>query len=430
MTLERATIGRLNARIVPLFLATYIVNFLDRVNVGFASLQMNERLDFSDAVYGFGAGIFFIGYFLFEVPSNMVLARVGPRYWLARIMVTWGIVSVCTALVSTPTEFYVARFLLGVAEAGFVPALLVYINSWYPEHYRAGTVATIWSATAIAIVIGGPISGVLLGLDGVAGLQGWQWMFVVEAVPAVLLGVALLALMTDRPDQATWLTAEQRNWLTERLAAEEARKQAGGARHSLGAAFSDPRVWVLGLLYFCLGVGFFGITLWLAQVVRQMSGLSDIQTSFVSAIPFAAATVAMIAAGRWSDRTGRRTSVVVGGCLVAAAGFAASGQVASPVLALTALALGAMGLWSVIGVFWQLPTQFLSGAAAAIGVAIINSCGSLGGFVGPYTIGWMRGAGDDFGSALLGIAAAMIAAAVIAGLLAHQARKEPTPKAI
>lgn len=423
-----ATIARLNRRIIPLFLVAYVINFLDRVNVGFASLQMNERLGFGPEVYGLGAGIFFIGYFLFEVPSNLVLARVGPRYWLARIMISWGLVSAATALVTTAAGFYLVRFLLGVAEAGFVPALLVYINSWYPTEYRAGAVATIWSATAIALVIGGPLSGLLLGLDGVVGLDGWQWMFVLEAVPAVLLGVVLLFILDDRPQDAHWLSEAQRRWLIDRLDAEQRDRRANGARESVGAAFAEPRVWILGLLYLCLGIGFFGITFWLPQLVKQAGDLSDLQASLLSSVPFICATGAMILAGRWSDRSGLRRRPIVAGCLLAATGFALGGQLADPLLALAALSLGAMGLWSVVGIFWQLPGAMLGGAAAAVGVAVINSCGSLGGFVGPYLIGIARARGTDFGPALLLIAGALLLGAAITAGLGRLGFSRPVPR--
>lgn len=411
------TIARLNRRIIPLFLVIYVVNFLDRVNIGFASLQMNGELGFGPAVYGLGAGIFFIGYFLFEVPSNMMLTRVGARYWLTRIMVTWGIVSAATAFVTTPTAFYVVRFLLGVTEAGFVPALLIYIDQWYPQSERASAVARIWSATAIAVIIGGPISSLLLLMDGIGGFAGWQWMFIVEALPAIILGVLLITMLTDRPEQAMWLTPEQRRWLADTLASEAADKQARGAATSFAAAFREPRVWVLSLLYFCLGIGFFGVTLWLPQIVKQLSGLSNVQVSLVTSIPFVAAVVAMLITGRLSDRSGERRRYVVGGTIVAAIGFTASGFAPHAVLALAAISIGAMGLWSVIGIFWQLPAAFLTGAAAAAGVAVINSCGSLGGFVGPYLIGLVRSSGVGFGPAMAFIGLAMLVAAGIAASL-------------
>jgi MFS transporter, ACS family, tartrate transporter len=389
-SIDEQTISRLNRRIVPLFFVIYIINFLDRVNVGFAALQMNQDLGFNAEMYGFGAGIFFIGYVIFEIPSNMMLTKVGARYWLSRIMVSWGVVAAAMAFVHGSTSFYILRFLLGVAEAGFVPALLVYLNEWYPARERAGVVSKIWSATAVSIVIGGPISGLILSMNGVLGVTGWQWMFVIEGVPAIFLGVFLFLFVTDKPEQAKWLTAPQREWLVSVLAAEEAQRQKNEATSSFAAAFRDPRIWVLGFMYACLGFGFFGITLWLPQVVKQVSQLSNLQTSFVTAIPFICAVVAMIVVGKHSDRTGERRWHIVAGTLVAALGFAISGNVADPVMALVAISIGAMGLWSVIAVFWQIPSKFLTGAAAAVGVAIINSCGSMGGFVGPYVIGWIR----------------------------------------
>jgi ACS family tartrate transporter-like MFS transporter len=426
-SIDEQTISRLNRRIVPLFFVIYIINFLDRVNVGFAALQMNQDLGFNAEMYGFGAGIFFIGYVIFEIPSNMMLTKVGARYWLSRIMVSWGVVAAAMAFVHGSTSFYILRFLLGVAEAGFVPALLVYLNEWYPARERAGVVSKIWSATAVSIVIGGPISGLILSMNGVLGVTGWQWMFVIEGVPAIFLGVFLFLFVTDKPEQAKWLTAPQREWLVSVLAAEEAQRQKNEATSSFAAAFRDPRIWVLGFMYACLGFGFFGITLWLPQVVKQVSQLSNLQTSFVTAIPFICAVVAMIVVGKHSDRTGERRWHIVAGTLVAALGFAISGNVADPVMALVAISIGAMGLWSVIAVFWQIPSKFLTGAAAAVGVAIINSCGSMGGFVGPYVIGWIRSHSPGFGAAMLAVAAAMLIAAAIA--VAFGGRHEPVPVA-
>jgi ACS family tartrate transporter-like MFS transporter len=423
-TIACETISRLNWRIIPLFIIIYVINFLDRVNVGFAALQMNEELSFTPEIYGFGAGIFFIGYFLFEVPSNMMLTKVGVRYWLARIMVSWGIVAGAMMFVSSPTSFYVLRFLLGVTEAGFVPALLVYLGQWYPQRDRATAVARIWSSTAIAIVIGGPISGLILQMHGLGGLSGWQWMYVIQAVPAVLIGVVLFLLLTDKPEDATWLTREHRSWLVETLAKEEAEKRNNAAHHHFAAAFKDARVWILGFMYMCLGIGFFGVTLWLPQVVRQLSGLTSVQTSFVSAIPFLFAVISMVLVGRHSDRTGERRWHVVIGALVAAVGFVVSGQVENSLVALGAITIGAMGLWSIIAIFWQIPAQFLAGAAQASGLAIINSCGSIGGFIGPFLVGWIRGQSGGFSVALIAIAGSLIVAAIIASLLRFEKSTE------
>ena len=421
------TISRLNGRIIPLFFGVYVVNFIDRVNVGFAALQMNQELGFDAEMYGFGAGIFFIGYVIFEVPSNMMLAKVGARYWLSRIMVSWGLVATAMALVQGSTSFYVLRFLLGVTEAGFVPALLVYLNEWYPAQERASAVSKIWSATAVSIVIGGPLSGLILSMNGFLGISGWQWMFVIEGVPAVLLGVFLFLVVTDKPEHARWLTAEQREWLVSTLAAEDLQRRQNAASSSFSAAFRDPRVWVLSFMYACLGFGFFGITLWMPQVVKQVSQLGNLQASFITAIPFICAVVAMVVVGKHSDRTGERRWYIAAGTLVAALGFAIGGNVTDPIMALVAISIGAMGLWSVIAVFWQIPSRFLAGSAAAAGVAIINSCGSIGGFLGPYVIGWIRIHSPGFGSATLAVALAMAIASVIAVALGEL--REPVPLA-
>lgn len=413
----RRAVSRVARRLLPLLFATYLVNFLDRVNVGYAALQMNERLGFGPAVFGLGAGVFFIGYSLFEVPSNMMLARVGARRWLPRIMLNWGVLSAATALVDGPTSFYLLRLALGIAEAGFVPALLVILAAWFPAERRASAVATVWSATAAALVLGGPLSAAILTLDGRLGLQGWQWMFVLKALPAVLLAPVLFRLLPDRPEEAAWLPPRERAWLVARLATERDQRLAGGASERALAGLARREPWLLGLLYFFLGVGFFGITFWLPQLVGQLSGLGDAATAVASAVPFAIAAAAMLLVARWSDRTGRRRVFLVAGTLVAAGGFGLSAVAGPPSTSLALLTVGAAGLWSVIGVFWQLPGRHLTGTAAAVGVAAVNACGSLSGFVGPYAVGLLRAAGGDFRSALVMVALAMLAAAAIAATL-------------
>lgn len=412
--LETRTMRKINMRLVPFLFLVYCINFLDRVNVGFAALEMNRDLGFSPAVYGLGAGIFFLGYFIFEIPSNIALHKVGARIWIARIMLSWGIVAMGMALVSSATSFYVARFLLGVAEAGFVPGLLLYITYWYPERFRAGAISKIWAATAIAVVIGSPISAALLSINWF-GLAGWQWMFILEGVPAVLLAVMTYAYLTDRPQDANWLTAEERGWLESELAGDATAKR-GLEVSQIGATLRSPRVWLLSLTYLTLGCGFFGLNFWLPQIIKQASGASNLAVGFLNSIPFICAAVAMIYAGRWSDRIGERRYFYMIGVTIGAVALTLSALVGNPLLALALMCVATMSIWSVIAVFWSLPAAFLSGAGAAAGLAMINSIGGLGGFIGPYLIGWVRNANNGYVEAMLLLSAILMIGVVLIAL--------------
>ena len=416
MDVSPATIARITRRIVPFLFVLYVVNFLDRVNVGFAALQMNQQLGFSPEVYGFGAGVFFLGYTVFEIPSNLILRRVGSRIWMSRIMITWGLLAMAAALTEGRDSFYALRCLLGVAEAGFVPGMIYYLSDWFPARERARAVAQIWTATAVAVIVGAPISGLFMQMDGVLGLPGWKWVFILEGLPAVVMGIASLWLLTDKPADATWLDPEERAVLAAQLEREHRATGAHGVA-SLGAALSSPAVWALSVLYFCIGFGFFGITLWMPQIVKQMSGLSTTAVSFITMIPFVLAAVAMILNARHSDRTGERRWHLAGSLVVGAIGLVGSGLVGSPVVAFAFICVAAIGMWSSIGVFWSVPTVFLSGPAAAGGLALINSIGGLAGFGGPYVIGVVRQITPDFSVALLTMGASICIAAILAATL-------------
>jgi MFS transporter, ACS family, tartrate transporter len=409
-TLGRATLAKVGWRLLPFLLLLYVVAWLDRVNIGFAALQMNADMSFSDTVYGFGAGVFFIGYALFEVPSNLILARVGARLWIARIMVTWGILSVAMMFISGPLSFYVLRFLLGVAEAGFLPGIIFYLGNWYPAKDRARAVSWFMLAIPLSTVVGGPLAGLILQLDGWHGLHGWQWLFLLEGLPAVVLGFVVLAYLTDSPDKAEWLEPKERRWLAERMASEQ---RAAHARHSvgLGAALVHPTVWLLGLILFACQTGSYGLTLWIPQIVRGLSGLSDFAVSMVSALPYVAAAIGMVAIGASSDRTGERFLHIAIPCAVGGLGFIASAYLASPVPAMVALAIAAVGDLSTRGPFWALPTRFLTGSAAAAGIALINTMASIGGFVGPYAVGFIRDRTGGFAGGLVFLAVLLLLAA-------------------
>jgi MFS transporter, ACS family, tartrate transporter len=387
---------------------------------------MNEDLGFSAAMYGFGAGIFFAGYALFEVPSNLVLARVGARRWIARIMVTWGIVSVAMMFVQSATSFYVLRFLLGVAEAGFFPGIIYLLCNWFPQHQRARAIGWFMTAIPLSIVIGGPLAGVLLGLDGLWGLRGWQLLFLFEGTPAVLLGIVVLFVLDDRPEDAGWLTAEQKAWLTAKLRAEQDHARE---KHRVGVirSLAHPMVWALGIVSFVAQTGSYGLTLWMPQILKSVTGLGNMAVGLMSVIPFAAAAIGMVLIGRISDRTGERFLYVAGSLFLAAIGFLASAVVAGPMLALAMLTVAAVGDYGGRGPFWALPGRFLAGPAAAAGIALINTFGAVGGFVGPYFVGLLKGASGNFTSGLLLLAALMFAGGVLALALRSARALAPAP---
>jgi ACS family tartrate transporter-like MFS transporter len=419
--LERATLRAVSRRLIPFLFVLYVVSFLDRVNVGFAALEMNRDLGLSPAVYGFGAGIFFIGYSLFEVPSNLILARTGARLWIARIMITWGLIAAGMMFVRGPVSFYVVRFLLGIAEAGFFPGIIFYLSEWFPSDARARAIARFMIAIPVSGMIGGPISGALLGLSGQLGLTGWQWLFLLEGVPAVVLGFAVLRYLPDRPEDAAWLEPEPRRWLLERLTTERDRCVEHHG-FSVARALSSAVVWQMGLLVFLsISFGQYALSLWLPQIVRGFSGLSNLQVGFVSAIPNSVAVVTMMLVAAHSDRTGERCLHIAAASAIAAIGFLGCALVQSPVLAVTFLSLAAAGLLSAHGPFWPLPSKFLTGAAAAGGIALINSLSNLSGFVGPYAIGLLNGASGNFRSGLLLLAFVPLAGMALALRLRHAA---------
>lgn len=408
--LGRATLIKVGRRLLPFLLLLYVVAWLDRVNIGFAALQMNADLGFSATVYGFGAGVFFIGYALFEVPSNLILARVGARLWIARIMITWGVLSVAMMYVSGPTTFYVLRFLLGVAEAGFLPGIIYYLGNWYPAAERARAISWFMLAIPLSTVIGGPVAGLILELDGSRGLTGWQWLFLLEGSPAVVLGFVVLAYLTDTPEQAKWLAPEERRWLAERVAREQ---RAAHERHGVGlrAALLHPTVWLLGLILFACQCGSYGLTLWIPQIVQRLSGFSNLTVSMISALPYVAAAIGMIAIGASSDRTNERLLHIAIPSMIGALGFIASAYFVSPLPGMIALTVAAVGDLGTRGPFWALPTRFLTGSAAAAGIGLINTFASLGGFVGPYAVGVVRQATGSFAGGLVFLALLLVLAA-------------------
>lgn len=424
--LERETIRRVAWRLLPMLVACYFVAYLDRVNVGFASLTMNKALGFSSAVYGLGGGIFFLGYFIFEVPSNVLLSKVGARRWIARILVTWGIISACTALISGPISFYSVRFLLGVAEAGFFPGIILYLTWWFPSYYRSRIVGMFMAAIPLSNILGSLVSGELLNLNGWMGLAGWQWLFILEALPAVILGVAFWLTMTDWPSEAHWLTEDQRNWLTSRLDAERAQRESIH-RLSLREALTNRHVLLLSLVYFGGTFSGYGIVLFQPQIVHRLAAGFGM-TGLINAIPYVFAAAAMVWWGRHSDQTGERPRHVALAYSVGAAGLIATALMTDPVLTMVMLVIAAMGQSSTGPTFWSLPTAMLSGAAAAGGIALINALGNLGGFFGPYVFGLVRDAtGGSFTYGLMILALGPITSATVVLMLGHDRRLEHIP---
>ena len=415
--IQTRVLRKITWRIVPFIMLLYFVAFIDRVNIGFASLTMNKDIGLSPAVYGFGAGIFFWGYFLFEVPSNIILHKVGARIWIARVMITWGIVSAAMAFVQGPTSFYVLRFLLGVAEAGFFPGIILYLSYWFPARQRAAVTALFMAAAPLSTVLGSPVSGALLEMDGLLGFKGWQWLFVLEALPAVLLGFVVLAFLTDRPEKAKWLAEDERRWLVEAMNAETTRK-AATASHSIWRGLADPRVLALALIYFGTSAGLYTLGVWAPQIIKQF-GLSSFAVGFLNAVPPTIAVVVMILWARHSDRTAERTWHVVLACVVAAVGLWLAGLSTSVAAVLAALTLVNVGISSSKPPLWSMPTMFLSGSAAAAGIATINSIGNLGGFVGPAMIGWIKDQTGSFNGGLYFVAGLLVVSAVLTLLLAR-----------
>jgi MFS family permease len=402
--LEAATMRRVSWRLMPFLLLAYLICYIDRVNVGFASLQMNKAIGIDPKTYGLGAGIFFVGYFILEVPSNLALQRFGARTWVARIMITWGIVSAAFALIGGPTGFLVLRFLLGAAEAGFFPGVILYITYWYPAQYRAIIVGIFMVAIPVAGLIGSPVSGAILYMDGMLGLGGWQWIFLLEAAPAVLLGVAAFVWLTDRPEHASWLAPQQQQWLVDKLEVE--RRRAPRVSHeSVWRVISNKYVLIMALVYSGAAGASTALALWMPQLVKSF-GLSNWETGLLNAVPFGIAAVWMILWGRNSDRTGERVwhnALPLGWMVVAlVATFWAIGSLWAMIPLLT---LVAAGTYASKGPFWALSSEWLGATSAAAGLAQINALGNLTGFIFNYLIGWIQAETGSFPLALMPIAA-------------------------
>jgi D-galactonate transporter len=387
----KRTYAKVFWRIVPFLMLCYVVAYLDRVNVGFAKLQMSQDLAFSETVFGLGAGIFFLGYFLFELPSNMLMHKIGARIWIARIMITWGILSACFVFVKTPTQFYVLRFLLGLAEAGFYPGVILYLTYWFPSHRRAKIVAVFMSAIPVSGIFGNPLSGwIMQSFADHKGLAGWQWMFLIEAIPAILVGIATILYLDNNIRSAKWLSEREKRLLEDEIAAQP--QQAGdGKKHSLRAVFADKRMWWMSLIYFAFVTGQYGLTFWMPTFIKSTGVSGAFNIGLLSAIPFLVAIVVMNVLGHSADKHRERRWHLIVPALAAAIGFSIAASFAgNTVVSIIALSLAAAGVLTCAPLFWSLPTAFMSGAAAAAGIAIINSIGNLAGFASPYMIGYLK----------------------------------------
>jgi len=399
-------------RLLPFLFLLYIVAYLDRINVSFAVLQMRGQLGLSDRAYGRAAGMFFAGYFFFQLPSNLVLEKFGVRRWISGLMITWGVISCLMIFIRGPVSFYVMRFMLGAAEAGFFPGMILYMKRWFPANARARAVAWFMTANPLAGIVGSPVSGALLGLNG-KGLSGWQWMFLMEGIPAILLGVAVFWALSDNPREAAWLKGEEREWLLARLTLEQ-QAESTLNKENLWAVLVSPRIWLLSIVYFSVSATMYGVTLWLPSVIRSLSGLSYILTGLVSTLPFVFTTVVMVAVGMLSDRAGERRWHTAIPAFVGAVALVAAGYGTSTAVVVGCIGLGMACAEAMGGPFWAMATSRMAGLSAAAGIAVINSLANLGGYFGPDIIGFFRKASGGYRGGFLAIAATLAISGAVA----------------
>ncbi len=416
---RRRALSKAAWRFLPILIVAYVFNYLDRTSVGFAALTMNRDIGLTAYEFGWGAGLLFASYAVFEIPSNLVLFRFGARRWIARIMITWGIVAAANAFVVGPASFCVVRLVLGAAEAGFFPGITFFLAAWFPKEYRARVLAWFLVAIPVSSLIGGPVSGLLLQLDGLLGLAGWQWMFIVEGLPASVIGFFILMMLSDRPEEADWLSLEERTAIVSMLDEE----QRDRAVHSLASALKDVRVLILTAIQFSYTLGSYGIGIWLPQILKT-HGLSNLAVGFVSAVPYLFASVAMLVWAAYVDRAGRRILNLTLGFLMGTVGFVLSVGWTELVPALIGLTIALVGVTSARAIFWTVPTSFLTGRGAAGGLAFITTIGSLGGFVGPFLIGWIKEATGSFLLGLVAMAAILAVTTALSVALRFLVREE------
>lgn len=415
LNFEKKTIRKVTRRIIPLLFLLYIISYLDRANVGYAALEMNEALGLTSKMFGLVTGIFFIGYFLFEVPSNILMQKFGARVWITRILFTWGIISMATGFAQNATQLYIIRFLLGIAEAGLFPGIILYLTYWFRAKERASTIAMFMTAIAVSYIIGAPVSTLIIDHIHWMNVPGWRWMFIIEGAPAVILGFVTYFYLTDRPEQAKWLTAEEKNWLISELRKdEELREKKGQQTTSHKTALTDPKLWYLALIYFVYTAGTLGVGYWMPQIIKGLSGyLSNTQIGFIATIPYIIASIVMNYWSRRSDRTGERRMHTALPLLVAGLTLLSVGMVSNPFIAMIFITISLAAMYCFKGPFWSLPTMILSPATVAVGIAVINSIGSLGGFVGPYVVGWLKDATGKMQAGLIFLSIILIIAFIL-----------------
>ena len=430
LDLETRVVRKLQRRILPFAILLYFVSFLDRVNIGFAAFSMNKAIGLSPAQFGLGGGIFFIGYILFQVPSNMILYRVGARAWIARVVIAWGLVSAGSAFAVGPYSFYALRFLLGIAEAGFFPGILLYLTLWFPARHRAVAIAAFMAAAPLSTAVGSPLSGALMEVPRMAGLSDWQWLFIFEALPAIVLGFVVMKVLADRPEEASWLEPEEREWLTATLRLERAPgPPRPGSLSQVWAALRDPRVIGLAIIYSGTSAGLYAVGLWSPLIIRQF-GFSPLAVGWINAVPSVVAVLGMMVWARSSDRRLERSWHVAIPCLLACAGLIWAGMAQAAIPAVLALTLVYFGSNASKGPLWAVPSLFLSGAGAAAGIAWINSLGNIGGFVGPILIGWGKSRWGSYAAGLDAVGAMLALSAVLMLAMSRQkgrAVSHPTP---
>ena len=408
---QSATVKKVFLRLMPVLFISYILAYIDRINIGFAALKMNTDLGISPYIYGLGAGVFFLGYFIFEIPSNLMLEKTGARRWIARIMISWGLLSAAMALVQGPTSFLIVRFLLGVAEAGFFPGVILYLTYWFPQEYRARIIAAFMVAIPVSLAVGAPLSTAILQMDGIAGLKGWQWLFLIEGLPTVLFGFVFLTVMPDRPRDAKWLSDEERTWLQGTIDSEQ---RAVAAVHgtSVLKAFADPRLIALAFIYFANTTANLGLAFFLPQILKSL-GLSDMQTGLMTSVPYIVGTLGILVFGYVSEKYKERRWTLFAALALTGFGLIAAGLMTGSLLAVIVMAIAAVGIYGTKAPFWPLPSMFLTGSAAAGGIALINSVGNLGGFVGPTMVGWIREVTGSFEAGLYFLGGLALVAAIL-----------------
>ena len=423
-TLEQSTMRKVYLRLLPFAVLSYVLAYIDRINVSFAGLTMRGDLGMSAGTFGFAVGMFYWGYFIFEVPSNVILEKVGARIWIARIMITWGLISACTMLVKGPLSFYLVRFLLGVAEAGFFPGIILYFTYWFPSHHHARIVSGFLVGLPVAVAVGAPISTGLLGLDGLFGLRGWQVMYIAEAIPTVVIGVITFFVLTDRPEQARFLTAEERNWLVTTIAAERRATEAV-RKFTLWQALYNPKVLLLALNYLGIVTASLGMLIFIPQMIKSLGDYSNMTVGWLTMIPYTCGAIAMVVWGRISDRMNERRWNLFIGCVFSTVGLVIAGMTMGTWWALVGMSIAAMGFYGSKGPFFAMPPMFLSGAGLAAGIAWINSLGNLGGFFGPWYVGTMKDLTGSYAGGLYGLALLGLIAAIVCALFLHIPSRTP-----